>query len=123
MPMYWTIDSKERWFIAAGEGEVTFGDMMAMLDALAGARGLSYRKLFDGRAAQFTMTCDELLAACAKVRSFHSQGPIGALAMVITDEQSTLLSRLLGALAAADRLMKVFTDLNKARSWLNRQRT
>jgi hypothetical protein len=34
MPLYWTIDSKERLFIGSGEGEVTFAHAMALLDAL-----------------------------------------------------------------------------------------
>ena len=62
MPLYWTIDSKERLFTGFGEGAVTFDDAMSLLQALAGARALSYRKLFDGRAVQSTMTSEELLA-------------------------------------------------------------
>lgn len=41
--------------------------------------------------------------------------------MVATPEQTVRCARLLGALAAADRPMKMFTDLNKARSWLGQQ--
>jgi len=50
MPLYWTIDSKERLFTGSGEGKVTFADAMELLGALAGARALSYRKLFDASA-------------------------------------------------------------------------
>ena len=46
MPLYWTIDSKERLFTGGGEGDVTLADAMALLDALVGAGALSYRKLF-----------------------------------------------------------------------------
>jgi hypothetical protein len=35
MPLYWMIDSKERLFTGSGEGDVTFADAMALLDALA----------------------------------------------------------------------------------------
>ena len=56
MPLYWTIDSKERLFAAVGEGDVTIEDAMSLLEALAGAKGLSYRKLFDGCAVQSAMT-------------------------------------------------------------------
>jgi hypothetical protein len=63
MPLYWTIDSKVRLFIGSGEGEVTFADAMALLDALAGARAQSYQKLFDGRAVQSFH--DWRRAACA----------------------------------------------------------
>ena len=118
MPLYWTIDSKNRLFTGSGEGEVTLTDAMSLLDALAGAKALSYRKLFDGRAVQSTMTADEVLAICARIRAYHDQARVGALAMVGTHEQTVRFSRLLGALASADRPMKV---LRQARAWLDQQ--
>jgi hypothetical protein len=123
MPLYWTIDSKERLFTGLGEGEVTFDDAMSLLEALAGARALSYRKLFDGRAVQSMMTSEELLAVCAKIRSYHDQARVGALAMVATPEQTETFGRLLGALASADRPMKLFGGLRAARIWLDHQNT
>src|SRR4051812_16770829 len=42
-----------------------------LLDAMAGAKAMNYRKLFDGRAATPTMTADELLSLCANIRSYH----------------------------------------------------
>ena len=121
MPLYWTIDSKQRVFTGVGEGEVTFDDAMALLNAMAGAKALSYRKLFDGRAVRSAMTPDELLTVCAKIRSYHEHRPIGALAMVGTAQQTIVYARLLGALAAADRPMVVFTGMRKARAWLKQQ--
>lgn len=82
MPLYWTIDSKERLFTAVGEGKVTFAEAMELLEALAGGSAVPYRKLFNGRAIQAAMTGEEVLALCAKIRSYHGQGPVGALAMV-----------------------------------------
>ena len=119
MPLYWTIDSKARLFTAGGEGEVSFADAMSLLDALAGAGALSYRKLFDGRAVQSSMTGEELLALCARIRAYHGEASVGALAMVGTHEQTVKFARLLGALATADRPMKVFTSLRQARTWLD----
>ena len=123
MPLYWTIDSKERLFTGSGEGGVTFADAMALLDALAGARALSYRKLFDGREVQSSMTAEELLAVCVRIRAYHEHGPIGALAIVCTPEQTVEFARLLGALASADRPIKLFAGLGEARTWLGRQRS
>jgi hypothetical protein len=100
MPLYWTIDSKERLFTGVGEGEVTFADALSLLEAMAG---------------------EELLAVCAKIRALHEQGPVGALAMVGTQDQTLKFARLLGALAAADRPTKVFTTPRKARTWLDQQ--
>ena len=88
MPLYWMINSKERLFTGSGEGDVNFADAMALLDALAGAGALSYRKLFDGRAVQSSMTGEELLAVCVRIRAYHEQRPVGALAIVCTPEQT-----------------------------------
>ena len=122
MPLYWTIDSKERLFTGTGEGEVTFADAISLLDALAGARALSYRKLFDARAVQSSMTGEELLMVCARIRAFHEQAPVGALAIVCTPEQTVTFAPLLGALAAADRPIKMFPGLRPANTWLGQQR-
>ena len=122
MPLYWTIDSKERVFTGSGEGDVTFADAIALLDALAGAKALSYRKLFDGRAVQSSMSGDELLSVCFRIRAYHEQGPVGALAIVCTAEQTVTFARLLGALAAAERPIKMFSGLRQARTWLDYQR-
>ncbi|GEP61354.1 hypothetical protein [Reyranella soli] len=121
MPLYWTIDSKNRLFTGVSEGEVTFHDAISLLEALAGAKALSYRKLFDGRAVQPTMTGDEVLAVCARIRACHDHASVGALAIVGTHEQTVRFARLLGALATADRPMKIFTSLRQARSWLDQQ--
>ena len=123
MPLYWTIDSKERLFTGFGEGEVTFADAVSLLEALAGAKALSYRKLFDGRAIQSAMTADEVLTVCAQIRAYHEEGPVGAIALVGTSEQTVKFARLLGALAAADRPIKVFRGLRQARTWLDQQRS
>jgi len=96
---------------------------MSLLDALAGARALSYRKLFDSRAILSSMTGEELLAVCAKIRAYHEQGPVGALAIVCTPAQTLTFGRLLGALAAADRPIKMFARLQQARIWLDNQRS
>jgi hypothetical protein len=90
MPLYWMIDSKERLFTGGGEGDVTLADAMSLLDVQAGAGALSYRKLFDGRAVRSSMTGEELLAVCARIRGYHERGPIGALAIVCTPDVSTL---------------------------------
>ena len=112
---------KEHLFTGVGEGDVTFADAMFLLEVMAGAGALPYRKLFDGRAIRSTITGEELLALCAKIRALHEQGPVGALAMVGTSEQTLKFARLLGALAAADRPTKVFTTPRKARTWLDQQ--
>jgi hypothetical protein len=119
MPLYWTADSKQRLFTGLGEGDVSFEDVVAFLEALAGAKAFSYRKLLDICAADSSMSCEELLALVAMIRDYHSQEAMGPLAMVATAEQTVKLARLLGALAAADRPFRVFENTQNARTWLD----
>lgn len=88
---------------------------------MEGAKAMSYRKLFDGRAATPSMTADELLSLCARIRSYHEQGMMGALALVATAEQTMVFARLLGALASAKRPIKVFDNPRQARTWIEYQ--
>jgi hypothetical protein len=121
MPLYWTIDSKARLFTGVAEGDVSMADAVELLDAMAGAKAMSYRKLFDGRAATPTLTPDELLSLCARVRTYHEEGMMGALALVATAEQTMVFARLLGALASAERPIKVFDSPRQARNWIEDQ--
>lgn len=118
MPLYWTIDSKARLFTGVAEGDVTISDAIDLLEAMEGAKAMSYRKLFDGRAATPSMTADELLSLCARIRSYHEQGMMGALALVATAEQTTVFARLLGALASAKRPIKLFETPRQAQNWI-----
>jgi hypothetical protein len=121
MPLYWTIDSKARLFTGVAEGDVTMGDAIDLLEAMEGAKAMSYRKLFDGREATPSMTADELLSVCARIRSYHEQGMMGALALVATAEQTMVFARLLGALASAERPIKLFDTPRQARNWIEEQ--
>jgi len=121
MPLYWTIDSKARLFSAVADGNVSLSDAIQLLEAMAGGKAMAYRKLFDGRAATPTMTSDEMLSLCARIRSYHDQGMMGALALVATPEQTMVFARLLGALASAKRPIRVFTSPRQARNWIEEQ--
>jgi hypothetical protein len=118
MPLYWTIDSKARLFTGVAEGNVSLNDAIDLLEAMAGAKAMAYRKLFDGRAATPNMTPDELLSLCASIRAYHDRGMMGALAIVATAEQTMLFARLLGALASAKRPIRVFENPRQARNWI-----
>jgi hypothetical protein len=97
---------------------VSLNDAIDLLEAMAGAKAMAYRKLFDGRAALPTMTPDEMLSRCANIRSYHENGMMGALAIIATGEQTVLFARLLGALASAKRPIRVFENPRQARNWI-----
>ena len=123
MPLHWTIDSQARLLSARAEGDVSLSDALELLEEMSGASALGYRKLFDGRAGSSTMSGEELLTLCARIRSYHAEGgPMGALAVVATSAQTWLFARLLGALAAADLPIKMFENDRSARRWIREQR-
>jgi len=108
-------------FTAEADGPVTLADALDLLEAMVGAKALAYRKVLDGRRATLAMTPDEILQVCVKIRSYHDQPDLGAVAIVGTPEQTVIFSRLLGALAAGNRPFKVFSGSRQARNWLASQ--
>ncbi|MFZ5782348.1 MAG: STAS/SEC14 domain-containing protein [Pseudomonadota bacterium] len=121
MPLSWTIDRDHRTVEIVAEGDVTLADAMAFFAAVEEARALPYKKLFNGARARAAMTADELLAAASRIRQQHGASAVGALAVVASREQAHLAARMLGAAAAADRPMRIFDDLRRARRWLDDQ--
>lgn len=121
MPLYWIIDSRAEQVSAVAEGDVSFAEAMTFLRTLSGAKVTSYRKLFDGRAGTSSMSQQELLMICVEIRSHHGLGKVGALAIVSNPEQTEPFARVLGALALADRPMRLFDNPMRARNWLEAQ--
>lgn len=121
MPISWIIDSRTRTVELLAEGEVSFDQVREYLDAVAGAKALANGKFVDVRSATAAMTPEELMLPMTAFRRYHQQSPMGPLAVLATDEQSVTHARLLGALASADRPIKLFTSELRARRWLQRQ--
>jgi hypothetical protein len=121
VPITWKIDHEARLLMAVAEGDVTLGDLEEYLDAVVVAGSMPYRKLFDGTRGESTMTDEEMMALGARIRAYHAMGPMGALAIVAASENTYGLARLFGALAAADRPIKIFRDLKAARRWIEEQ--
>jgi len=115
MPLYWTIDSRQQLVVVTADGDVTHADAE---EYLAGCGAVAYRKLYDGRAGNFVMSHDEMMAIGAKIRSQHHR-PVGALAIVLPDDQAEPVARILGILASADRPLKLFTSVAPAQRWID----
>jgi hypothetical protein len=121
MSLRWTVDHDKRLMTVVAEGDVARADLEAYLRAVAEAGAMGYRKLYDGSRSDTSMTPDDLLALGAAMRDHHRSGPMGPLAFVIPPERMDVLRRFIGALAAADRPMRVFYDVDLATRWLDKQ--
>lgn len=118
MPLHWSFDSRTSLVVAVANGLVTRDEVETFLTSMVGAGALPWRKLFDGRRGETAMDFDDLLAIAARIRALHVQ-PVGPLAVVLPTDKRELLSRVLGALAAADRPMRIFDHLTAARHWID----
>ena len=118
MTIRWTIDHDRKRVVATAEGDVTRAEFDAYLDAMASEGALAYPKLFDGTAGDTSMDANELLALAVRIRSFHNQ-PVGPVALILPEDKSHLVLRVLGALAAAKRPMKIFRSLKPAQRWID----
>jgi hypothetical protein len=121
MALHWKIDSRRRLVCATAEGAVTLDDALSYFRAVAGAHALSYRKVLDFSGGTSGMSADEMMILIARIRDYHGQGTMGALAIVSSAEQSITIARLLGAMAMAERPMKLFTSRRTAKAWIEQQ--
>jgi hypothetical protein len=121
VPITWTIDRDRRMLTAVCQGDVTLTDLEEYLDAVVVAGSMPYRKLFDGTRGDSKMSDEEMMALGARIRAYHAVGAMGPLAIVVVTEHTHGLARLFGALAAADRPIKIFRDMRAAQRWLEAQ--
>ena len=120
MPLHWTIDSRLQTFVVTCDGGVDLAELNEMLDAVVGANGLGYRKLFDGTHGDTQMSETDMLSIGARMRALQGHAEDhGPLAIVVPHNKHEFMSRVLGILAAAKRPMRVFNDADKARKWLD----
>ncbi len=118
MPLHWIIDSRTRLVTASAEGDCTRSDVEAYLKAVEGGGAVAWRKLFDARHGLPAMDHNDMLVIGSLFRGYHQRGPVGALALVVSETHAEPISRALGILATADRPMRLFTDLEKGRRWI-----
>jgi len=120
MPVHWTVDSEARLFEVTCTGVVEADEIHRMLDVLVGSDALGYRKLFDGSQADTRMGPLDILSIGVRMRGLHGDGTrLGPLAVVIPPDKYPLLSRILGIVASPRRPMRIFSEVDRARKWLD----
>ena len=119
MPLYWSIDSRERLMTAVADGGVGKEDAMAYLAAMVGAQAGSYRRLFDAIRGEPLMTADEIMELAVEVRRVQALVAPGPLAIVMPRDRFDQFARLLGVLAVPKRPLQFFIDPEAGRAWLD----
>jgi len=121
MPIHWTISKPTKLVVAVCKDAVTRKDIEGYLDAVVVADVLGYRKIFDLTQAQVDLPDDDMMALGARIRAYATTGSMGPLAIVASTPESYERAQLFAVLADARRPIKIFTELHKARQWLDVQ--
>jgi hypothetical protein len=131
MPIHWTISKPTKLIVAVCKDAVTRADIEAYLDAIVVADVLSYRKIFDLTQATVDLPDHDMMALGARIRAYATSGEMGGamggamgatmgpLAIVASTPESYERAHLFAALADAQRPIKIFSELHKARQWLD----
>ena len=124
MPLKWTISHEERLVTATGEGFVPLEEIEEYYDALIVNNALSYGRLFDcSRLDDKSATDEEFMRLGARMRAYVAEDfKFGPMAYVITSPAVLAILRRNLNLAPADRPVKVFSTVERARRWLDQQR-
>lgn len=123
MPIHWTISKPTRLVVAVCKDVVTRQDIEGYLDAIVVADVLGYRKIFDLTKGTVDLPDDDMMALGARIRAYAQTsemgGAMGPLAIVASTPESHERAHLFAALADAQRPIKIFMQLHKARQWLD----
>lgn len=119
MGLRWNINQERRLITVVASGDVTKEEFEAYLEVQAAADAIAYRRLFDGSAADTSMSPMALLGIGVKIKSFHDR-QVGPLAIVLPPDRAHVIARILGILATANRPMRIFHTVTEAQRWLDR---
>lgn len=119
MPLHWTIESRLQLVTAVAEGDVSKSDLEAYLTIVnSGPNIPEWRKLFDARLGRIVLNSQDVNELGAIIRAADVVRTVGPLAFIKPESETPELGRLLGFFAAARRPMRIFRDIERARSWL-----
>jgi hypothetical protein len=121
MPIHWTISKPTKLVVAVCKDAVTLHDSEGYLDAVVVADAHGNRKIYDFTEARAELPDDDMMALGARIRAYATTGSLGPLAIVTTTPESYERAHMFAALADAQRPIKIFTELHKARQWLDAQ--
>jgi hypothetical protein len=119
MPIQWTISHPNRLVVAVCRDTVSRTDIEGYLDDVVVMDTLPYRKIFDMTHAVMVLSDDDMMALGARIRAYADLANLGPLALVASSPESYERARLFAVLADARRPLKIFSELHKARQWLD----
>jgi hypothetical protein len=121
MPFQCTIDHSARRVTVTATGRADAGQMTALLNKVAVAGAMPYRKLLDITQADLGLDPAVLTALGAAIRKYAAtrQGSLGPTAIVVASDEGHRRATIFGQAAKANRPFRIFHEVRDARQWLD----
>jgi hypothetical protein len=114
------ISHQDRLVLATVSGGTRRGDYLKMLQEIAAANAVGYRKIVDIRFVPLDYKIADFRAFGQSIRQWNRAGGTpGPTALIATTEMAQQFAELFREHAPADRPLRIFTDIEPARAWLD----
>ena len=121
MPVLWTVSHSSRLVVISVKSAVLLKDMEECVEGIMTPATLSYRKLMDLSEGHLALSREDMVALAEYVREHSGTSPMGALAIMVASDEGEQQARLFESLSVVNRPLKIFRELQAARTWLDAQ--
>lgn len=118
MPITYHLDVARRHIIGTATGTVTYADLAAHLEMEQSEHALGFTELLDCRDATTTITTAEIRQLAEALEKLARREPLGATAVVATNDALFGMLRMYDALTEQIRPLRIFRRLADAEQWL-----
>src|ERR1700754_3994358 len=112
MSVTFVVDHEKRKVFAKAEGTITLEQIKRHLEEERLKNGISYGELIDARAAVTDLSATDVRAVVALLRSLAERSPLGPTAVVVDNDLSYGMLRMLEILVSDVCIVKPFRDLD-----------
>jgi hypothetical protein len=118
LPVEFEIDHQDRLVTATAHGVVVLQEILDYFDAISIHDAASYAKLFDARQMVPQLSDDDVMVLAARISAYAAFDPRGPVAAVAATAEARDIVRRYMNFGGANRPMRLFTSVDKARAWL-----
>lgn len=118
MAFSYQINHQARRMVTQVSGPVRFDDLLAHMNAEVRDHGEPYEELIDARGATAKFTGEEVQKFVAVLERLARNSRLGPTAVVVSDDLTFGLLRMLGAFAQGICPIQPFRNVEDAKKWL-----
>jgi hypothetical protein len=114
-----SVTHEHRLVVATVQPGTRRGDYLKMLQQIADANAVGYRKMVDIRYVPSEYKISDFRAFGQSVMDWGKAEKPGPTALIASSEIAREFAELFNTHARADRPLRIFTDMEAARTWLD----